>query len=96
MGLPLLRQLIATTPRTEFDVEILPQQRTVFLLQSLQRWIASDEELDEEIESLISHLCLHLVPIVQSVSGAHWDFMFDLMETNLEVRLRLIVGLLLR
>lgn len=85
-GLRLLRQFIAATPLSESDVEILPQQRAIFLLQALQKWVASDEELDEEIESLMAHLFQHLAPIVQSVPGAHWDLMFDVIATNLEVR----------
>lgn len=84
-GLRLLRQFIATTPQSDSDVEIIPQQRAIFLLQALQKWVASDEELDEEIESLMAHLFQHLAPIVQTVLGAHWDLIFDVIETNLEV-----------
>ncbi|KAG9026368.1 hypothetical protein FRB95_008907 [Tulasnella sp. JGI-2019a] len=84
VGLRLLRQFIAATPKSDSDIELLPQQRAIFLLQALQKWVASDEELDEEIESLMAHLFLHLAPIVQSVPGAHWDLIFDVIETNLE------------
>ncbi|KAG8876133.1 hypothetical protein FRB98_007445 [Tulasnella sp. 332] len=83
-GLRLLRQFIATTPQSDSDVELLPQQRAIFLLQAFQKWVASDEELDEEIESLMAHLFLHIAPIVQSVPGAHWDLILDVIETNLE------------
>lgn len=86
-GRGLLRQLIAATPLPDSDVELIPQQRAIFLLQSLQKWVASDEDLEEEIESLLAHLFIHIVPIVQSVLGSHWDLIFDVIETNLEVRI---------
>ena len=28
---------------------------------------------------------LHLAPILHTVPGAHWEFIFDLIESNLEV-----------
>lgn len=49
--------------------------------------MASDEDLDGEIDSLLAHLCAELAPVLQTVPGAHWDFIFDLMESNLEVSL---------
>ncbi|KAG8896139.1 hypothetical protein FRB99_009054, partial [Tulasnella sp. 403] len=83
-GIALLRQLIASAPASESEASLLPQQRTVFLLQALQKWVASSEDLNEEIDGLLAHLCTHLAPIIQSVPGAHWDLIFDLMESNLE------------
>lgn len=84
-GLRLLRHLVASAPLPDSEGVYLPPQRAVFLLQALQKWVASDEELDEEIDSLLVQLCSGLAPILLTVPGSHWDFIFDLMESNLEV-----------
>ena len=54
-------------------------------MKACQQWITSDEELDEEVEFQMTTIFFHLAPILQSVPGAHWDLIFDLMENNLEV-----------
>lgn len=84
-GAPLLRHLLALVPQTESDVAFLPPTRAVQVLQTVQKWITSDEEIDPVIESQTAGLLRHLAPIVQSVSGSHWDFAFDLIENTLEV-----------
>lgn len=83
-GLRVLRHLVASAPLPDSEGVYLPPQRAVFLLQALQKWVASDEELDEEIDSLLVQLCSGLAPILLTVPGSHWDFIFDLMESNLE------------
>lgn len=57
----------------------------MFLIQRIQVWIGSDDDLVEEIHSRITELFLHLAPIVQELSGSHWDLIFDIIESNLEV-----------
>lgn len=57
------------------------------MLQALQKWIEENDELDEEIESQFSELFVNVAPIIQTVSGAHWDFIMDVIESNLEVSL---------
>ncbi|KAN0061932.1 hypothetical protein ACQY0O_005927 [Thecaphora frezii] len=84
-GLALLRLLVATAPDIDSDVSLVPQQRAIFLLQALQRWIASDEEIPEEINVWLAQLFVFLIPIVQDLSGNHVDFFFDLVESNLDV-----------
>ncbi|KAG9000178.1 hypothetical protein FRB90_011876 [Tulasnella sp. 427] len=83
-GLRLLRHLVASAPLPDSEGVYLPPQRAVFLLQALQKWVASDEELDEEIDSLIVQVSSGLAPILLTIPGSHWDFVFDLMESNLE------------
>ncbi|CCM05109.1 uncharacterized protein FIBRA_07316 [Fibroporia radiculosa] len=83
-GLWLLLRLTASAPDPESDVVFLPQLRAVNLMKICQQWVASDEDLDEEVESEMTHVFLHLAPILQNVPGAHWDFIFDVMENNLE------------
>ena len=53
-------------------------------MKACQAWITSDEDIDEDVEAQMTQLFVHLAPILQTVSGSHWDFMFDLMENNLE------------
>ena len=84
-GLQLLRLLVSSTPSLESDVAFLPQQRSIFLIQAIQRWYASDEDVSREIDSLLAHLLIHLTPIIQTVDGSHWEFMFDLLDSNMEV-----------
>jgi hypothetical protein len=84
-GLTLLRLAVAIAPPPESSMVFVPQQRVVFLLQGLQRWVASDEDLDEEINTRLAELFLHVAPLVQEMPGSHLDFFYDLIESNLEV-----------
>jgi E3 ubiquitin-protein ligase listerin len=84
-GLLLLRRLAATAPDPDSDVVFLPQPRAVNFVKACQGWITSDADIDEDVESEITNVILHLVPILGNVSGAHWDFIFDVIENNLEV-----------
>jgi E3 ubiquitin-protein ligase listerin len=86
-GFRLLRCLSAVAPDPESDVIFLPQQRAVFVVQTLQAWMGSDEDLEERVESEVTLMLFNLVPILQSIQGAHWDFILDLIESNIEVRL---------
>lgn len=54
-------------------------------VKACQGWVASDADIDEDVESEITNVFFHLVPILQNVAGAHWEFIFDLIENNLEV-----------
>lgn len=63
----------------------MPQQRAVFLIQALQKWMSSDEDLDTSAELRITIAVSHLLPILQTVPGAHWEFIFDILENNLGV-----------
>lgn len=88
-GLRLLRKLVACTPKEDSDVEFLSQPRAVNVVKGLQSWISAelddeDEEVNEEVESLMTEVFIHLFPILQTVPGAHWEFIFDVIENNLE------------
>jgi E3 ubiquitin-protein ligase listerin len=91
-GLSYLRKLQATAPNADSDVAFLPQPRAVNLVKACQKWVAEGEEEDEEdsgvneeVETTMSDIFVVLAPILQNVPGAHWDFMFDVIENNLEV-----------
>ncbi|GAA5851231.1 hypothetical protein JCM9279_007491 [Rhodotorula babjevae] len=81
---PLLRQLLAVAPALDAPVIFLPQQRSVFLLQSIGRWLSSDERIPTEAQASLVEVLAHLAPIVQDLSGSHWDLMFDLVEATLD------------
>lgn len=89
-GLWLLRRLAAVAPDPESDIVYLPTPRAVNLVKACQQWIASDEDLNEEVEYQMTTIFIHLAPILQTVPGAHWDLVFDVMENNLEVNFRTI------
>lgn len=84
-GLQLLRLASAIAPPPESSLVLVPQQRAIFCLQGLQRWFASDEDFDEEVNTRLAELFLHIAPIVQDMPGSHLDFFFDVIESNLEV-----------
>ncbi len=82
-----LRALVALAPPLDSELSIIPQQRAIFLLKDLQKWYGSDEaaeDPEEEVSTRLAELFIHLLPVVQDVQGSHIDFMFDILETNLE------------
>jgi len=83
-GLHLIKVLCATAPPPDSAHIFLPQQRAVFLLQAVSGWLSSDDELGHEVNLKLLELYSDLAPIVQTVMGAHWDQMIDLIEINLE------------
>ncbi|KAK0452099.1 uncharacterized protein EV420DRAFT_1273820 [Desarmillaria tabescens] len=83
-GLITLRKLAASAPPVDSDVVYLPQQRALNVVKTCEKWIASDEDLDEEVESAMTWTFFHLAPILQNLEGSHWEFMFDVVENNLE------------
>ncbi|KAG1741443.1 uncharacterized protein EDB91DRAFT_1130453 [Suillus paluster] len=83
-GVVLLRRLAGTAPDSESDVVFLPQQRAINVVKTCQAWVSSDEDIDEEVESMMTLLFIHLAPILQNVAGNHWEFIFDVLENNLE------------
>lgn len=80
-----MRSLIATAPHEDSPAIFLPQQRCIFLIQRVQAWLASDEDLDDSIHTVLAQLFVHLAPIIQDMSGSHWELMFDIIDSNLEV-----------
>ena len=85
-GLWVLRRLVVTAPDPDSDVVFIPQTRAVNFMKACQQWVTSDEDIEEEVESQMTVLFFHLAPILQHVPGSHWDFIFDVIENNLEVR----------
>ena len=88
-GLLLLDRLLATAPPLDSTFLFLPEQRTVFLVRALQRWFTDEEgdneDLNEDVQARLVQLFSYLTPILQNVPGSHWDFVFDLIEENVEV-----------
>jgi len=67
------------------EVVFLSQPRAVNVIKACQQWIISDEDVNEEVESEMTLIFFHLAPLLQNMSGAHWEFIFDIIEHNLEV-----------
>ncbi|KAH7882407.1 hypothetical protein F5I97DRAFT_1939442 [Phlebopus sp. FC_14] len=76
-GLSLLRLLAATAPHPDSDVIFLPQQRAVNVMKVCQAWIAAEDGSEEDVESAMTLIFLHLAPILQSIPGSHWEFIWD-------------------
>jgi len=55
------------------------------MFQTIQKWVQESDGLDEEIESQLAELSFNVAAIIQSVPGAHWDFIIDVVENNLDV-----------
>ena len=87
-GLPLLRLLIASAPAHDAATEFLPEQRAIFSLRHITSWLVDDsvEDLPDELEFRLAELFSVLAPIVQNQPGQHWDSIFDVLESGLEVR----------
>ncbi|EJD43916.1 hypothetical protein AURDEDRAFT_185239 [Auricularia subglabra TFB-10046 SS5] len=83
-GLRLLRTLNAAAPDVSGDAALVPQQRAVFLAKALEKWLASDDDLDEDVECELAELFVHLAPVLQTVIGKHWEVILDIIENNLE------------
>ncbi|KAL5514390.1 hypothetical protein ACEPAG_2478 [Sanghuangporus baumii] len=83
-GLALLHRLALATPDADSDTIFLPQNRAVRLMKTCQGWVESDEGVSEDVESEMTLIFQYLAPILQNVPGAHWDFIFDVIENNLE------------
>ena len=100
-GIPALRLLLASAPPSDSTSLFIPQQRALFVLRHVTGWLADDDadDLPEETEYRIAELCTALAPIVQDLTGAHWDSIFDIVESGLDVslcklgRTRLMSGL---
>lgn len=82
-GLVLLRSLLAASPPLDAPIIFLPQQRSMYLIQQMQAWLSSAVELPLGVHSSLAELFAHLAPIIQELSGSHWEMFFDVIEYNL-------------
>jgi hypothetical protein len=88
-GLATLRALAAAAPPPQSDAAFLPQLRAVNLVKACQKWVEADDvDVDEALDGAMTLVFLHAAPVLQHVPGAHWEFIFDVMENNLEVSVR--------
>nr|KIR46016.1 hypothetical protein I312_04558 [Cryptococcus bacillisporus CA1280] len=87
-ALNLLRIFNASAPEADSTSVFLPQQRALFVLRHVAGWLTSDDvdedKLPEDMEFRVLELESAVAPIVQDVGGAHWDGIFDLVESGLE------------
>ncbi|KAJ3894553.1 hypothetical protein GG344DRAFT_40829 [Lentinula edodes] len=86
----LLRLVLGTAPDVESEAEFLPVQRAVNVIKACQKWIeegGDDDDASDKMEELESAMTLtfyYLAPILQNVAGGHWQFIFDVVENNIE------------
>ncbi|KAJ3841743.1 hypothetical protein F5878DRAFT_577882 [Lentinula raphanica] len=91
----LLTLVLGTAPDVDSEAEFLPVQRAVNVIKACQKWVEGDEGDDEEsdegtedgmeeLESVMTLAFFHLAPILQNVPGGHWQFIFDVLENNIE------------
>ncbi|KAJ3757954.1 hypothetical protein EV360DRAFT_44950 [Lentinula raphanica] len=91
----LLTLVLGTAPDVDSEAEFLPVQRAVNVIKACQKWVEGDEGDDEEsdegtedgmeeLDSVMSLAFFHLAPILQNVPGGHWQFIFDVLENNIE------------
>ncbi|KAJ3719553.1 hypothetical protein DFJ43DRAFT_1005337 [Lentinula guzmanii] len=93
----LLTLVLGTAPDVESEAVFLPVQRAVNVIKACQKWIEEEEENGEEennegetgvkmeeLESAMTLTFYHLAPILQNVPGGHWQFIFDVIENNIE------------
>jgi len=88
-GLMTLRKLAASAPSPNSDVVFLPSLRAVKVLEALRAWALEEpeddeDEINEDLESAMLPVFVNLAPILQSVSGPHWPFIFDVLESVLD------------
>lgn len=79
---------MAAAPDPDGAVIFLQPTRAVNVVKGCQAWVLAEEdegdELDEEAESVMLPIFMHLAPILQNVPGSHWPFIFDVLENVLE------------
>ncbi|KAJ3992694.1 hypothetical protein F5050DRAFT_1579091 [Lentinula boryana] len=96
----LLTLVLGTAPDVESEAVFLPVQRAVNVIKVCQKWIEEEDENGEEedddgetgvkmeeLESAMTLTFYHLAPILQNVPGGHWQFIFDVIENNIELQL---------
>ena len=85
-GISALRLLIAAAPPSDAASLFLPQQRALLVLRHISSWLASDDadDFDESMEVYVARIYTALAPVVQDLSGAHWDGIYDLIENGLD------------
>lgn len=84
-GLWALRLLTASAPSPDAASVFIPERRALFVLRHVESWLASDDldDLSDELQLRLIEMFSVIAPIVQSVMGAHWEMIFDLLENNL-------------
>lgn len=82
-GLEALRMLTDLAPPTDSSLPLVPQQRAIFLMQTMQAWLASDDDLPPELFVRLAQLFIHILPVLQDMPGNHLDLIIDVIEMNL-------------
>ena len=80
-----LRKLAASAPSPNSDIAFLPSLRAVRVLEALRAWALAEPEDDEDeigdnLESSMLPVFVNLAPILQSVRGPHWPFIFNVLD----------------
>ncbi|WFD30021.1 hypothetical protein MSPP1_001034 [Malassezia sp. CBS 17886] len=81
-GRRYVQMLVCAAPPEHLGVPLVPTQRAMFLLQTVQRWLASEDELDD-LYTPLAALLTHIAPVVLARPGTHLDMMLDVVLENL-------------
>ncbi len=82
-GVRHMRKLAASIPRAESDVVFVqPVQRAVNLVRAMEEFVSEEDE-----DPVIATLLLPLLPILQNVPGAHWDFIYDVIASSVDLKM---------
>lgn len=82
-GFFLITLLNISAPSNDSPVIFLPSQRAIFLLQGLKKWYSEDGLVSSRTEAQVLLLLNHLAPVVQSLGGAHWEFIMERILSSL-------------
>lgn len=64
----------------------IPQQRVTYLVQTVRKWYEGDERGSHLINAQVAKLLTSVAPVIQELSGSHWEFMLGKVSDWIEVR----------
>src|SRR5437764_12895659 len=62
---------------SEMGTIFIPEQRAMYLVQAIRKWYQgeSGERGSRQVNAQVAKLLTVVAPIIQGLSGSHWEFM---------------------